>query len=1033
MTPIDTTDCENEPIRFPGAVSPHGALLVLKARSGEIEAASESCTDMFRLRPDQLIGRPLEDFLDNAAAGDLQAIRFPGARPVSALVLNGRTLQARAHENASGQILIDVEPESADRDQQADMLYSLRRGVRALRKLGDLRTVCQDAAELIRYVTGYERVMMYRFDAAWNGEVLAEARAPEREAYLGLNYPAGDIPKQARELFQNSGIRMIVDVQQTPSPLIGKGEPRSIDLGASSLRSVSPIHIQYLKNMGVQATMVGSLVVDGRLWGLVSCQHESGPKYFGPDARDALGSACEDIAALIGAIEMRQLRERERELAALRQILVQRIRSTDFANAIRNTDPEVLSGVVGADGFALLAGGRIHACGVTPSGDRIRRLQRLRAESGSDPTFFASSALARDLGDDAAGDGIAGALFVSAPQIADVTLIWFRRERRYTVRWGGDPDRPHLTGADGRLTPRTSFDEFLQNVAGTSLDWTPEEQFSGKELASLIEIELLRKAQAFSKTVLNSSPDSTTILDAQGRIVDTNTAWNAFAVANGAPELAARTAGLAYTDFCGVGADDVDRPQALMARAGIEAVLRGEEDFFSLDYPCHSPTEKRWFRMRVYPILPPAEGAVVAHQDITDSKRAELALEQARLSAEAVKVEAEAANRAKSFFLANISHEIRTPLNAIVGMTELLARSARDEEQAGYVRTLDSSARSMIVLLTDLLDLSKIEAGQLELNEIPFSLAEVFGNVADAFGPAAKKKGLALRVGPLPEGLPTLLGDPIRLGQILANLVGNALKFTLEGGVTVSVEAVDRSADSVRLRVAVRDTGIGIAAEHIGKLFRPFIQAEGTTFVKFGGTGLGLAISKRLVRLMGGEIGVESEKGKGSEFWFVVAFETAAAAPAPKAARAAGGHGEKRLDGVRILVVDDTETNREVAVKLLSLEGARCETAENGRIAIERLQANPGDFDIVLMDVQMPEMDGLEATRAIRHDLGLADLPVFALTAGAMASQRELALASGMNGFVAKPFRLRELVAALSPWVRREAVDESARTAEPPA
>ncbi len=207
-------------------------------------------------------------------------------------------------------------------------------------------------------------------------------------------------------------------------------------------------------------------------------------------------------------------------------------------------------------------------------------------------------------------------------------------------------------------------------------------------------------------------------------------------------------------------------------------------------------------------------------------------------------------------------------------------------------------------------------------------------------------------------------------------------------------------------------------------MFEPFVQAERTTYSKFGGTGLGLAISKRLVTLMGGEIGLESELGKGSAFWFDVAFK-AAPPTATKAAHAADGHGENRLAGVRILVVDDTATNREIAVKLLSLQGAVCEAAENGRTAIDWLRADPGGFDLVLMDIQMPEMDGLEATRLIRHELGLADLPVIALTAGALASQRQLALAAGMNGFVAKPFRLRDLVTALSPWIRRKTVEQS--------
>ena len=540
MTQIDTTDCESEPIRFPGAVLPHGALLILNASgSGAIEAVSASCTAILGLPPDRLIGRLLPEILGAAAADDLVASRPSGLRPLCALSLGGRALSARAHENESGQLLIDIESDGAAPGLNPDTLYSLRRGIAALRNQSDLETIFGAAAAWMRDVTGYDRVMVYRFDAAWNGEVVAEARSPDVKSYLGHHFPAGDIPKQARELARNSGPRMIVDVRHTPSPLLGTGDPRLIDLGPSSLRAVSPIHIQYMKNMGVEASLVGTLVVDGRLWGHLSCHHESGRKYLGPAARDAFGWACEDVAALIGATQTRQLQEREHALSALRQRLVQKIRSADFNSLMQDRDSDDLLEVVGADGFALVMGHQVQVCGCTPSADQIKRLQGACKERASDPDFFASSALARDLGDRAASDGIAGALFVSAPQIPDVALAWFRRERRHAIRWRGDPNHAHLIDADGRLTPRTSFDLFLQDIAGTSRNWTPEEQFSAKELTSLIEIELLRKEVVQSKVreqkmraseerfrmLVEDAPDAILLYDHdQDRFVATNKA-----------------------------------------------------------------------------------------------------------------------------------------------------------------------------------------------------------------------------------------------------------------------------------------------------------------------------------------------------------------------------------------------------------------------------------------------------------------------------------------------------------------------------
>ncbi|RBP05121.1 PAS domain S-box-containing protein [Roseiarcus fermentans] len=636
MAWIDTTDCENEPIRYPGSVMPHGALLVLSADASAIEAVSGSCADILGLRPDRLIGAAVRDVFDASAVGDLLRSPSPGLRSPAALSLNGRALAARVHGNASGRLLVDLEPADGPPAVGSDMLYALRRGIDASRRLSDLNAICQSAAELVREVTGYDRVMVCRFDAAWTGEVVAEAHAPGLKAYLGLNCPASDIPKPARDAIRTMGVRMIVDVQGAPSPLLGSGEPRSIDLGVSSLRSASPVQIRRLKAMGVGATLVGALVCGDKLWGLVSCQHQSGPKYLGPGARDALAWACQDLAALLDATETRRLRERERELAALRRHLLAGVRSSDLRSQVRDGDPTALLGAVGADGFALLVGDRVDVRGVTPSIERLRRLLRLREARASDPMVFASSALARDLGDGDGDDGLAGALFVSDPRFPEVAMVWFRRERRQTIRWAGDPDRPHPAGADGRLGPPASFDPFLQEIAGTSLDWTPAEQASARELGSLIEIECLRKEQAFFEAVLNSSPDSTAILDGRGRIVHSNAAWNEFAGAGGGPESAARRFGLGRSNLLDVDEDDLERERAETARAGVDAVSRGDRAFFSLDYPRHSATERRWFQMRVYPVRAPGDGVVVAHQDVTESKQLELELRQSQQRFEAL-------------------------------------------------------------------------------------------------------------------------------------------------------------------------------------------------------------------------------------------------------------------------------------------------------------------------------------------------------------------------------------------------------------
>lgn len=390
------------------------------------------------------------------------------------------------------------------------------------------------------------------------------------------------------------------------------------------------------------------------------------------------------------------------------------------------------------------------------------------------------------------------------------------------------------------------------------------------------------------------------------------------------------------------------------------------------------------------------------------------------------KQEAERANEAKSNFLANMSHEIRTPLNAILGTAQILSRSGLEGQVSEHVNTIRSAGRSLLALINDILDISKIEAGHFEIEHAPLVLENIISNLLDVMRSSAKTKGIDLSISPIPELKRMLLGDPQRIGQILFNLVGNAIKFTAAGSISVCIEVVEERSEGIELRFSVKDTGIGISQEKRQLLFNPFVQGDSTTHRTYGGTGLGLAISRMLVNLMGGQIGVNSQEGEGSEFWFTVPFAFASEAEArfhPSIDETDAG--TERLKGIRILVVDDSAVNLDIACKLLSMEGAVCEVASDGLAAIAQLRAQPHYFDIVLMDVQMPGLDGLEATTQIRNVLEMKHLPIVALTAGALSMQRERAFAAGMNDFITKPFELDRIVSCIRSLVSLPAKVES--------
>lgn len=399
--------------------------------------------------------------------------------------------------------------------------------------------------------------------------------------------------------------------------------------------------------------------------------------------------------------------------------------------------------------------------------------------------------------------------------------------------------------------------------------------------------------------------------------------------------------------------------------------------------------------------------------DVTELKRARAAAEESE--------------RLKGVFLANMSHEIRTPLNGIVGLLHLLEQTELNDIQRQYLRKVDSSAQILLRVINDILDFSKIKAGKIYLERVPFRLHRILETVGDIIRNRLAEKGLKFNLElsePLPE---TLLGDPVRLEQILTNLLNNAVKFTHQGRVSLKVAIVERDERSLMLRFEVEDTGIGLSPEQISHLFSEFFQAELSTTRHYGGTGLGLSIAKRLVELMGGEIGCESQPGQGSRFIFTAKFDldpggSQAEAPTPDSGRDQSIDLElfrQNFAGAKILLAEDNEINQLVASRILARAGLDVSIVSNGLQAVE--MAHEHDYDLILMDIQMPDMDGFTATAQITaqsQTLGRPRPPIIAMTAHAMPADRALSLKAGLDDHINKPLDVEQLFKCLSHWLK---------------
>ena len=649
MPPLSSTDeripdlnlCDQEPIHIPGSVQPRGVLVALQGEGLCVSQVSQSSLALLGLAPSDLLGHPLRrvlgaDLDQQIRAASARWLSFPQHAAGFIWFRSGTKDAFAGYVHHQGDTLVlELEPQPAD-DQTAapGWLDEALGRFAALRAQPELDAKLAAAAALFRELTGYDRVMIYRFDADWHGEVVAESRRSDIESYLGLHYPASDIPVQARRLYTISPTRIIVDTEDVPSPLVPLRDPKTgamLDLSLSVLRSVSPVHLEYLGNMGVRATLTASLVRNGSLWGLIACHHLT-PRSIPRRLREAAGWMAQDLAtqvALVEEIGARRYREqlkgyRERVLVAMRP-------NGRLAELLSDRYlPEIL-GAVGADGFALIQEGEILVGGAAPDPERIRDIaDRLAADEGlrTSADLFVTECLSEQLDGTAdLAETAAGLLIQPLAGEPTMKLAWFRGEQLRDISWGGDPSKTATLSAEGRLNPRKSFAAWRETVRARSLRWRPEELESARELSSLIDIEqrriaeqALKVALAKYKTLFESFPLGITVCDKDGAIIEINTTSQRLL---GLPAEEHLRRAIDSPDWSILRPDGSRMPSAeypsVRALRGGEIVRDQEVLFVAAD------GEQHWLDVTAAPLPIEDMGAVVVYEDITERKQMQVA------------------------------------------------------------------------------------------------------------------------------------------------------------------------------------------------------------------------------------------------------------------------------------------------------------------------------------------------------------------------------------------------------------------------
>jgi len=1022
MVDLSADVCAREPIHHSGAIQPHGLLIGLDSRTLCLVTKSSNVEAVWPATPFGEIPAWLPPSV-TAACRELDAsgraertllaeIAGLGAREVHCFAADG--LVFCEFEGVSDLPASPIAPDAylRVRDAIAEMAVAV-----------DIAGLSAMAAAAVRALSGFERVVVYRFDEDGGGDIVGESLAADwPQSFLGLRFPASDIPVQARQLYCLTKARWMPTRDYVPVPLVPGTDPAGhpFDLSRSLYRSVSPTHRIYLKNIDTDGSMSVSIMRGDVLWGLVIGHHRQ-PHPVPAATRDPVIAVARAFALRLDALLKAQSeREMQRNMQGYLALLRKLAEADDFLAALTEGSPTAIDLLPDCTGAAVVwlegADYRLRSVGTIPlAGDIFTLTARIRAEAAE--SVFATDRLCeyfpRFLVHGALASGVLAIPFEGARQ---PVLLLFRPEIIQSIAWAGRPEK--MVGPDGIANlPRWSFERWTETRRGRSRPWPPHEQDIGASFCETVNHVILRQArkveehrkleieanfnrdrfESFTKAAADWYAES----DAELRFT-----WIS--------ERFAAITGLDPNAWIGKSIG------ALSAEADPESLARHRADrdahrpFRNFEFAVDTAHGRLYMSANGVPSFD-GNGQFIGYcgavTDVTALRKAELAVE--------------AANHAKSAFLANMSHEIRTPMNGIIGMAYLALRGDIPPKERGLIETILRSGRNLRSILNNILDFSKIESGFLAIESAEFDLTHLVDDTMATIGALADAKGLETEVQIAPDVPPNLVGDSLRIGQALLNYLSNAIKFTERGKITVAVVTVNAGETGVLLRFSVSDTGIGLTPDQQMALFQPFEQADVSTTRNFGGTGLGLAIVRQLVTLMGGETGVTSAPGQGSTFWFTVRVKLSTIDPTAAAERARHwalkqDPRESEIDqtilrGTRVLLVEDDLTNQMVAIGLLEAAGMQIDLASDGAKAVEMVGTK--DYEIVLMDMQMPIMDGITATRLIRQQEKYADLPIVAMTANATRDHEVVCYAAGMNDFVGKPLEPDDLYAVIVKWV----------------